>query len=172
MCRIVLGGSELFTVRCPKLGSKCSQIDIEELGFWHLCRTLFGDFILLHFCYASFQSREKIVLWMTYLATAIMAGIAKLCQEIMLDLFSFWEAHFLFVCTWILKNQVGKFKFDQLDFLVFKNKFWNWFLQTTQAVKIKFEIDTNMIGHKRSMTLIFTIVRNICESWLSQKVIF
>ena len=59
MCRIVLGGSELFTVRCPKLGSKCSQIDIEEWGFWHLCRTLFGDFILLHFCYASFQSREK-----------------------------------------------------------------------------------------------------------------
>ena len=88
MCRIVLGGSELFTVRCPKLGSKCSQIDIEEWGFWHLCRTLFGDFILLHFCYASFQSREKNRALNDIPSNShTMVGINKFCPEIILHFF-------------------------------------------------------------------------------------
>ena len=34
------------------------------------------------------------------------------------------------------KNQVRR-----TGFLACKNQFWNWFLQTTQAVKIKFEIE-------------------------------
>ena len=47
----------------------------------------------------------------------------------------------LLICTWFLKNQVEKFKFDELDFLVCKNHFRNWFLQAKQAVKFQFKIN-------------------------------
>ena len=103
MCRIVLGGSELFTVRCPKLGSKCSQIDIEEWGFWHLCRTLFGDFILLHFFYASFQSREKNRALNDIPSNShTMVGINKFCPEIILHFF-FLHSHTCASC-FVQKN--------------------------------------------------------------------
>ena len=56
------------------------------------------------------------------------------------------------ICTWFLKNHFGKIKFDDLEFwsisnwiftpsAACKNQFWNWFLQATQAIKIKFKID-------------------------------
>ena len=45
-----------------------------------------------------------------------------------------WTPNPLLICTWIMKNQVGKIKFDKLWY-------WNWFLRATQAVKIQFEIE-------------------------------
>ena len=52
----------------------------------------------------------------------------------------------LLICTWFLKNQLGKIKLDKLDFLsisnlIFtacvdcKNQFRNWFLQAKNPVR-------------------------------------
>ena len=44
----------------------------------------------------------------------------------------------LLICNWILKNQVGKIKFDKLDFYCLfslqKSIFWNWFLDAKNPV--------------------------------------
>ena len=56
-----------------------------------------------------------------------------------------WTPNPLLICTWIMKNQVGKIKFDELDFLSISNRiftacvacksqFWNWFLQVKNPV--------------------------------------
>ena len=41
----------------------------------------------------------------------------------------------LLICTWFLKNQVVRIKFDKTGFLACKNLFRNLFFQATQAVK-------------------------------------
>ena len=58
----------------------------------------------------------------------------------LLEYSHFHEPHPLLICTWFLKNQVR-----QTGFLACKNRFRNWFLQATQAVKTKFELKKNQV---------------------------
>ena len=96
--------------------------------------------------------------------TNLVSNFEYLLLLCFLTVAEFWNLGHLYPllnCTWFLKNQFRKIKFDQLDFLpilklIFtacvacKNQFQNWFLQAKNPVHRNwfFQLDFSKFKHR------------------------